>query len=26
VTAEDVRAVARQLIDFERGVLVHVGP
>ncbi|OJT17766.1 peptidase M16 [Archangium sp. Cb G35] len=26
VTAEDVRAVARQLIDFERGVLSHVGP
>ncbi|MFY0564406.1 M16 family metallopeptidase [Archangium lansingense] len=26
VTAEEVRAVARQLIDFERSALVHVGP
>jgi len=26
VTAEDVRAVARQLIDFERGALAIVGP
>ncbi|MFL5352063.1 insulinase family protein, partial [Archangium sp.] len=26
VTAEDVRAVARQLIDFERSALVIVGP
>lgn len=26
VTAEDVRAVARQLIDFERGALAVVGP
>jgi zinc protease len=26
VTAEDVRAVARQLIDFERSALAHVGP
>ena len=26
VTAEDVRRVARELIDLERGALVIVGP